>query len=199
MDRARRRRAASARAPRCSRRCAGPPKSAADSSSAMSCVPMAPSKIRTRSPSRRRYSDTLATRYLSNLAPARLYTAGRANRASRVACSLVEHAETAQRGDRGRARARARRRRGPSRRSRSPARWPPTPWTPSAPAFETIAPRPASISSVSNCSVPATYSGYASIASRTTSQGLRIRVCDHSGKRREARERRARRLRKLVA
>src|SRR5271165_2324169 len=48
--------------------CAAPPKSRAESSSAMSCVPMAPSKIKTRSPSRRRYSDTLSTHNLSNLA-----------------------------------------------------------------------------------------------------------------------------------
>src|SRR5580704_6122235 len=43
-----------------------PPKSSSDRSSAMSCVPMAPSKIKTRSASTRKYSDDNFTRFFES-------------------------------------------------------------------------------------------------------------------------------------
>ncbi len=101
--------------------------------------------------------------------PARLYTIGRANRASRPTCVLVETPSACK----------AAIVEGPrrprvavenlARRSRAPAAIAAMPCTPSAPALPRSAHRRRAISSVSNCPVPATYSRIRTIASRTTS------------------------------
>ncbi len=134
----------------------------------MSCVPIAPSKIKTRSRAGCRYSDTIRFAISPDLASCPIIHARTREGGESFGLAVVERSQPPQRGDRSRVRARATRRRALSIRSRYPcARSATRMYAFGAGLRGDPALARAIMSAVSIWPVPATYSGWAIIASRT--------------------------------